>query len=89
MLLITVVVLAGPVWVSITREAACNPELCYVAKLPVRGESGITCDIRQETSKLLPALLCPLLVGEGCPSLWEGSPPTTIHHSQGIEPPRL
>lgn len=28
MLLITLVVLAGPVWVSVMREAACNPELC-------------------------------------------------------------
>lgn len=65
MLLITVVVLAGPVCGSALWEAA-KPEPCYVTKPSLFVVNQASCDIRQYTSKLLPVLLC-LLVGEGVP----------------------
>ena len=87
MLLITLVVLAGPVWVSVMREAACNPELCMWLT-PCLWWIRHCMWYKTMYLEAAPCVALPSLGGEGCPSLCgRGVPPTTIHHSPGHRTP--
>ena len=81
MLLITLVVLAGPVWVSVMREAACNPELCMWLT-PCLWWIRHCMWYKTMYLEAAPCVALPSLGGEGCPSLCGRGVPPHYHPPQ-------